>query len=229
MKIDLAPFFKRYEALANSADMVFTNVKAQFPDCVACDNGCSDCCHALFDLTLIEALYINHHFNRIYHGAAKKKMGGKANTADREVYKLKRKAFKDFKSGRPEVEILSDLSMERVRCPFLNSNNRCDFYRFRPITCRLYGIPTSISGISHTCGLSDFKPGESYPTVKLDIIHGQLYSLSAELANAIKSKFSGLSDILVPLSMALLTDYNDDYLGIRNDGDQALQPATGKE
>ena len=40
----------------------FAKVKEQFPDAVKCREGCADCCHALFDITLIEALYVNTRF-----------------------------------------------------------------------------------------------------------------------------------------------------------------------
>ena len=63
MDFDFTPFFKNYEAVSIAADAVFARVKKEYADCVKCKTKCADCCHALFDLTLIEALYINHHFN----------------------------------------------------------------------------------------------------------------------------------------------------------------------
>ena len=59
---DLTPIFQQYEALRAQADAVFSTVRNQFPQCVACKEGCSDCCHALFDLSLVEAMYINRAF-----------------------------------------------------------------------------------------------------------------------------------------------------------------------
>ena len=61
--MNFEPFFKQYEALVEQVESAFENVKSQYPDCVQCKVGCSDCCHALFDLTLIEALYIKHQFD----------------------------------------------------------------------------------------------------------------------------------------------------------------------
>ena len=104
--------------------------------------------------------------------------------------------------------------MERVRCPLLDEKKRCELYAFRPITCRLYGIPTSIAGKGHTCGLSGFKEGLAYPTVKLEKIQQRLYDLSSELVDSILSRHVKMAEILVPLSMALLTDYDENYLGI---------------
>jgi len=173
MEIDFKPFFKKYEELVAAADHVFNQVKKEFPSCVKCESGCSDCCHALFDLTLVEALYINHKFNEKFGNLPeeKKALIDKANTADRTVYRIKRAAYKDLESGKSEQNILQDLAAERVRCPLLNAEDRCDLYENRPITCRFYGIPTAIGGKGHTCGKSNFKQGEHYPTVNLDVIH----------------------------------------------------------
>ena len=229
MNIDFEPFFKEYEALLALADKTFEKVRQDFPDLVKCKVECADCCHALFDLPLIEALYINYHFNRTFEGKRKEDYLEAVNQIDRQVYKLKRKANKDLESGKSEEEILTELAEARVRCPLLNDRNQCDLYGYRPITCRLYGIPTQIGGKGRTCTLSGFKAGEKYPTVNIDVLQKKLFQLSERLARAIQSKYAGLGEMLVPLSMALLTDYNETYLGVKvPDGNQAENPA-GKE
>ncbi|RLC26608.1 MAG: YkgJ family cysteine cluster protein [Deltaproteobacteria bacterium] len=214
MDIDFTPFFKQYEEVLATADKVFERVKSEYPECVKCKTKCSDCCNALFDLYLIEALYINDKFNKKFKGGERERLIEKSNIADRTIYKLKRKAYKDLESGKDENELLSKMAEERVRCPLLNDEGKCDLYECRPITCRLYGIPISIGGVSHTCGLSAFAEGEQYPTVNLEKIHNKLYEISVELAKEIKSRHVKLADVIVPLSMALLTIYDEEYLGI---------------
>ncbi len=76
MKEELMPYFKKYEALVSKAEAVFEQVKSKFPDEVKCKEGCSDCCHALFDLTLVEALYINFRFNEQFEGKEKNTCNG---------------------------------------------------------------------------------------------------------------------------------------------------------
>jgi Fe-S-cluster containining protein len=211
--MDMGPLFKRYEALVHQVDAAFERVKAEHEDCVRCNVGCADCCHALFDLTLIEALYIKTKFDETFSGPARDELIERANDADRRIYKLKRQAFKDHEAGRPETEILEEMAAQRVRCPALAPDDRCAIYGFRPLTCRLYGVPTVIGGRAHTCGSSNFQEGVVYPTVKMDAIYQKLYGLSLELAQAVKSKYPGLAEMLVPLSMAMLTEYNEEYLG----------------
>jgi len=210
----LKPFFEQYETLSASIERAFETVKNQYPDCVKCKPLCSDCCYALFDLTLIEALYINAKFREKYSGETLEILTERCNKIDRKLYKLKKSAFKAAESGKSENEILEEMAETRVRCPMLNDDQMCEIYEFRPLTCKLYGIPTAIGGQGYTCGLSAFEKGEKYPTANLDRIQNRLLALSAELSQAILSKYKQMGEILVPLSMALATVYDDDYLGI---------------
>ncbi len=217
MEIDLTPYFEKYEALVEKADEAFERVKTAYAECVKCEEKCADCCFALFDLTLIEALYINHKFNEKFKGTQKVELLEKANRADRRIHKIKRDAYKELKAGKNEGKILAELALQRVRCPMLNEKELCDLYDHRPLTCRFYGIPTAIGGAGHTCGQSGFKEGEQYPTVNLDLVHSPLQQISAELLRDIESRNIRLADILVPLSMALISDYDDVYLGVGED------------
>ena len=217
----LDEIFSKYEALVKQVDDVFENVRKKYPDFVKCKLECSDCCHALFDLSLIEALYVNRKF--IENGLEQKRSQiiEDANRIDRKIHQLKRKAYKSVESGeKTEKQVIFEMAAERIRCPLLNKDNQCDLYNYRPITCRLYGIPTSIQGRGHTCGLSGFKEGESYPTVNLDVIHNKLYELSKELVVALKSKHINMGGVLMPLSMALITVFDETYLGVADDQEE---------
>ena len=214
MDFDLTPYFKKYEQLVAAADKAFERVSSAFEECVKCKPSCSDCCFALFDLTLIEALYINHKFKETYKGSDRVALMEKANRADRRIHRLKRNAFKSLQDGKEERQVLAELSLERVRCPLLNEKELCEMYDFRPITCRVYGIPFAIGDSGHTCGLSDFEPGNEYPTVNLSNVVARLQEISAELLRDLKSRNIRLADLLVPLSMALITDYDDAYMGV---------------
>ena len=222
--MDLTPYFKKYEALVASADAAFERVKQAHADCVKCAETCADCCFALFDLTLIEALYIQHRFNEKFEGSRKVEFLEKANRADRRIYKIKRKAYQELQAGRNEGEILAEMAFERVRCPLLSEKDLCELYEYRPLTCRFYGIPTAIGGAGHTCGKSGFEQGEAYPTVNLDAVHTKLQQISAELLRDIKSKNVKLADLLVPLSSAIVMDFDEVYLGIADEPEDKLPP-----
>ena len=66
---DLSPIFSRYESLRAEADALFARVRETQPGCVTCKEGCSDCCHAVFDLSLVEAMSLNRAFEAAFaHG-----------------------------------------------------------------------------------------------------------------------------------------------------------------
>ena len=224
MDIDLNPYFDKYEALVEKAEGAFDRVKASHAECVKCEEKCSDCCFAIFDLTLIEALYLHHKFNEKFEGSARVELVEKANRADRRIYKIKRNAFKELQAGGNEGELLAQMALERVRCPLLSGKDLCDLYDNRPLTCRFYGIPTAIGGAGHTCGKSDFKQGEQYPTVNLDAVHNHLQQISAELLRDIKSKNIKLVDLLVPVSSAMVMDFDEVFLGIAEEPQEEPQP-----
>jgi Fe-S-cluster containining protein len=214
MNVDLMPHFKKYESLVAQAEKVFARVKEQYPDAVKCQKGCADCCHALFDLTLIEALYLNHQFNERFSGTAKADLLEKASKTDRQIYKIKKAAYRSAQTGKSEDAVVEEMGQKRIRCPLLGQDNLCEMYDYRPIACRVYGIPQAIGGKGRTCGLSGFVSGEKYPTVNHDLIHDQLMILSADLVAALRSRHARMAEVLVPLSMALITDYDETYLGL---------------
>ncbi|MFO7709234.1 MAG: YkgJ family cysteine cluster protein [Desulfobacterales bacterium] len=229
MDFDFTPYFEKYEKLVAASDEAFDRVKKAHAECVKCAEGCSDCCLAIFDLTLIEALYINQRFKQVFSPPESADLLEKANRADRQIAKIKRRAHEQLKAGKPEGEILAELARERVHCPLLNAKNLCELYDYRPLTCRFYGIPTAIGGAGHTCGKSGFKPGETYPTVNLDTIHARLQEISAELVRDLKSRFVGLADILVPLSFALINDYDEAYLGLKDEPPEEPGPKRARK
>ncbi|WP_245628754.1 hypothetical protein [Salidesulfovibrio brasiliensis] len=117
------------------------------------------------------------------------------------------------------------MARTKMRCPLLGEEDLCTMYDKRPITCRLYGVPTAIEGKGHTCAKSGFKGGEKYPTVHVDMIHERLMDLSRDISEYIGSKYKAMHEMLVPLSMALITDYNEEYLGVPKPGDDGKKQA----
>lgn len=214
MSIDLKKHFTKYEALVSIVDSIFNKVREEYPKEVFCRKKCSDCCYAIFDIPIIEAIYINHKFNETFSGTKKMELIDTASKVDRSLFKMKRDAYMDVQQGANELDVLAKISVERVRCPLLGADNLCVLYESRPITCRLYGIPTSSAGTSHICGRTNFTQGGKYPTVNMDNIYSQLQLISAEMTKAIKAKNIRICEMLIPVSMALITDFNEEFFDI---------------
>ena len=215
MALDLKEHFVKYEALVHMVDGVFERVKKEYPKEVFCRKKCSDCCYAIFDLTLIEALYLNDKFLKQFSGIEKNSLIEIADKTDRVLVKMKRNAYREVKKGAEQLEIVAKMSQERVRCPLLGKDDLCVMYEHRPITCRIYGIPTSTAGSSHICGRTNFKQGEPYPTLNMDKIYGQLQLLSVQLIKDINSEQIKMHEMLIPVSMAMIPEFNEEYLGVK--------------
>ena len=214
MLSSLEPIFARYELLRAEADTLFEQVRRLYPDCVTCSPGCSDCCHAMFDLSLVEALYVNQKFcQTIAFGPRHSTILHAAGDADRLATRIKRKLYKSSQDGNAR-QVMEDAARTRIRCPLLDAEEHCQLYEHRPVTCRLYGAPVAIAGEAHVCGKSAFSKGQPYPTVALEKIQDRLAAMSLDIAHTLGTRFKELHLVYVPVSMALLTRYDANYLGI---------------
>ncbi len=213
MALDFSKYFDEYKKLVAGADRAFGQIQQSCPDKLHCKKTCSDCCYALFDLTLIEAMYLNHHFKRLPQDI-KNRVYLRADKADRKMAMTKKRAFRMQEKGESRENVLTMVGQEKIRCPFLGDDDQCEMYDHRPITCRLYGVPQEIGGQAHVCGLSGFVSGSQYPTVKVERLQDSLVLLSNALVKEIDSKYDKLATVFVPVSSAVLTVYDEDYLGI---------------
>jgi Fe-S-cluster containining protein len=162
------------DKLRSQADASFAAVAKAHPKEMACHQGCDDCCHALFDLSPVEAWALG----RAFAGLPRKQR--------REALRRAAKAAGDFQglvdqaAALPPEERDSALSRARVACALLQEG-RCLLYAQRPLTCRLYGVPTAVNGRAHICFRTGFQPGQTYPTVDLGRVQAELDRLSGRL------------------------------------------------
>ncbi len=155
------------DKLFAAVDQAFKAVSQAHPEAITCGKGCADCCHAVFDVSLVEAVNLQAHFQRLAP-TVREQIAGAAQEA--------RQAWEQIMASR------LDPAVARIRCPLLDGQGFCLCYEARPVTCRTYGIPTVIDGKGHVCGLSGFEPGKSYPTVNFASLQRILHDLSVQLA-----------------------------------------------
>lgn len=160
--------------LHQKADAAFARVAQAHPGEVRCTEGCDDCCHALFDLSPIEAVALAKTACALPRNL-RRRLLRRASKAAAEFDRAMAAALGQGPSGRQAA-----LSRARVACPLLE-NKRCLLYDSRPTTCRLYGLPVKIKGRARTCHLSGFRPGRSYPTADLAEAEAQMQPLSRQL------------------------------------------------
>ncbi|AGL03885.1 YkgJ family cysteine cluster protein [Desulfoscipio gibsoniae] len=168
--------FKEYEQLVAKADAAFQGMEKDYAACIKCAEQCSDCCSAVFGLFLIESAYLNKQISALDENSRQSIMTC-ADEADEALLAMEKRLQE---CGGDPQKLTEAIGKERVRCPLLNDDQRCRLYSARPITCRVYGIPTLINGKVHACFKTGFEKGQSYPAFDLDSVYKELYRLSAK-------------------------------------------------
>lgn len=132
----------RYGELLNEVDAWFARSVSRYPENISCHKGCSACCRGLFDITLMDALYLKRGFDML-SGTQKKQISAEA---AKRLHDLSVK-FPDFVSpwflNHLPSDILAAMMPEDdpTPCLLLSAEGNCLVYEHRPMTCRLNGIP----------------------------------------------------------------------------------------
>ena len=181
--MDFSYLFEPYDRLFSRADKSFERIATEYPDCISCKPGCADCCHAVFGLFLIEAVFLKHDFDQL--GEKEKQAALKRGLAAEKEFKTLERTLSEFKDD-PHMSAYS-MARARIRCPLLSDDDACILYPYRPITCRVYGIPTMIQRVPRICGSTGFKKDQAYPIFNMDGVQKELFQLSKDLLENIKN------------------------------------------
>ncbi len=191
----LSQIMAELDDLRARADASFAKVAALHPQAVACRPGCDDCCHALFDLSPVEALSLALALLDL------------PRQTRREVRRRGEKAAQIFNQAMAQAfsqqgeARLRELSLARVPCPLLEKG-RCLLYAQRPLTCRLYGVPVNVEGSARICHRARFQPGQAYPTVDLLRVQMELERLSGLAASLLPNLNPARRDMARALDLA---------------------------
>jgi len=157
--------FDKLQSLYDFVDETVATIYRQHPDEIRCKPGCADCCHAVFDVSFVEASYLATYLAEHPELVeAQQEAATAAAVAYEEILKL----------GQ-------DPAQKRIRCPLLGDDDLCLAHRMRPINCRTYGTPTVIDGQTHVCGFSGFSDNLTYATVDLAPLQKSLNEYSVAL------------------------------------------------
>ncbi len=132
----------RYGELLHEVDIWFRECALRYPQQIACHAGCSSCCRGLFDITLLDAVFLKHGFDLLSEPLRRKIF-----RVARERLNALTRQFPAFVepwilNGIPEPEWDEMMPEEdETPCPLLSGSGECLVYDFRPMTCRLNGIP----------------------------------------------------------------------------------------
>lgn len=131
-----------YQELLSEVDTWFSHCSLVAGTQISCQRGCSACCRGLFDITLLDARLLRQGFDSL-PAEVKQQVLLRAQQGIAGI----RTFWPEFDhpylfNGYPEEEW--DLVMpeeDETPCPLLGPDGLCLVYGYRPMTCRLNGIP----------------------------------------------------------------------------------------
>jgi Fe-S-cluster containining protein len=133
---------QKYGSLLASVDRWFANCCARAGHEIACARGCSSCCRGLFDITLLDACYLKTGFDQLEEDTRRLVL-----EKAKRWLEVIRQTWPGFDAPyilniRPEADWQALMSEDdQTPCPLLSDSGECLVYDYRPMTCRLHGIP----------------------------------------------------------------------------------------
>lgn len=144
----LNELLEQYGKLLCEVDGWFAACLIAHPESISCSHGCSCCCRGLFDITLLDALYLQKGVQALPLSSH--------NLISNRSQKLLADLHGRFPAFGPPwllnaipEEQWDDIMPEEdeTPCVMLADDGSCLVYEHRPMTCRLNGIPLiDISG-----------------------------------------------------------------------------------
>ncbi|MCM2266099.1 MAG: YkgJ family cysteine cluster protein [Desulfuromonadales bacterium] len=202
-----------YRTLLAEIDAWFEScLQAAPPGTLSCRKGCSACCRGLFDITLLDAFLLREGFAQL--------------PADVQAQVLARcrPRLAELRQRWPELHppyLLNSLpdngwtempEGDEIPCPLLGNDGLCLVYSFRPMTCRLHGLPNiDLSGEDFSADLCTLHSGNPH-TLPADVLRWhfrETFTREFTLLRAFTLQLTGTptseADTFIPL--ALLVDY----------------------
>jgi Fe-S-cluster containining protein len=138
----MEPAAAEWQGLIARFDRWFEATAQRNPGVIPCRAGCSACCHGPFDISAADALLLTA-------GLATLPPAERQEVAARGQRLLARMRTMAPDWGAPydiqalgddEFDILCEALAEEP-CPLLDAAGRCRVYAFRPLVCRMIGLP----------------------------------------------------------------------------------------
>ncbi len=132
----------RYQRLLAGLDAWFARGLEASGDQARCRRGCSACCRGLFDITLLDAWYLQAGFRMLpaklqgdLEEEARRRLAdlGRAHPRLAPPYLLEGFCDTELSVMMPEAD--------ETPCLLLAPDGSCRLYGHRPMTCRLHGLP----------------------------------------------------------------------------------------
>jgi Fe-S-cluster containining protein len=120
----------------------FRFIQSRHVSQMQCGQGCALCCHGLFDISIPDAMQVAEGFvelaEEISKGVMERASLIHCSIAERWAELTPPYLLNTFSDDR--IDALTE-AIGEVGCPFLDRRNSCLIYEWRPMACRLEGLP----------------------------------------------------------------------------------------
>jgi Fe-S-cluster containining protein len=182
--------------MANSnIDAWFSTVRQKYASHMQCGKGCTACCHGLFDISLEDAVQVARGYRQLSEDT-QQQVYARASVLQQGILAHRPPAL-------PTLLAEDDARIDAIvnaanspPCPCLGDGGECLIYDFRPVSCRLEGVPmvdTRDGLFSDWCELN-FVDG--VPEAALDDLEQDYDAINAaeETRSAEVAKSAGIRD-----------------------------------
>jgi Fe-S-cluster containining protein len=129
-----------YRRLLARVDDWYRAAKERHPAHVPCARGCRDCCLGLFDVSLADRDLLREGLASL-DPAVRSDIEARAAAVLCRLREVYPGLGEDLDGWSPsEIDDLCD-ELGNVECPVLGPEGECRLYAFRPLTCRMAGVP----------------------------------------------------------------------------------------
>jgi Fe-S-cluster containining protein len=140
--------------LVQIVDAAFAEAARRSGEWLVCRPGCTQCCHGVFEITLLDAVRLQQGLAELQHSDPER-----AVRVHQRAQAAVERLSPEF-PGDPATGLLNDddEAFENFAndepCPALDpETGKCDLYAARPITCRVFGPPLRSEGGLGVCEL----------------------------------------------------------------------------
>ncbi len=131
--------------LVQIVDAALADATRRSGDWLACRPGCTQCCHGVFEIHLLDAARLQEGIERLT--VVDSERAARVELRAREAVQRLAAGFPgDFETGLLDETDEAEAAFEDFGndepCPALDpATGTCDLYEYRPITCRVFGPP----------------------------------------------------------------------------------------
>jgi len=201
-----------YRQLLRRVDRWFADCVTSAGPQIACSEGCCGCCRGLFDITLLDAYLLQIGF-RLLPSVQREQVMKRVNERVEQLHQLWPQLHPPYiLNTLPHQQWQQMPENDQTPCPLLGADGLCMVYDYRPLTCRLHGVPhVDFNGevFSDSSCTLNFCAADPMTIAQLRAPFRQFFQLEVELLHRFSEQVTGWRqaelDTFIPT--ALLIDF----------------------